>query len=144
MKLVFLCSHNMMNHIIWYNQTFDSLFSPLGVSVSSFLIQKSSWHFNWDFMNFSLFVLPVLLSSSVNVNFECRLNGWPGFLECSLGFELVICKSQFADQIYLFADRFKHFLWNLQINTFLLLEFLLWGKPQSFSLHFKLATFLGI
>ena len=56
-------------------QTFDSLFSPLGVSVSNFLIQKSSWHFNWNFMNFSLFVLPVLLSSSVNVNFECRLNG---------------------------------------------------------------------
>ena len=33
---------------------------------------------------------------------------------------------------------------NMRISTFLLLEFLLWGKARSFSLHFKLATFLGI
>ena len=50
-------------------------------------------------------------------------------------FELAICESRFGDRIYLFTDHFKQFLWNSQIKTFLLLEFLSSGKPQSFCLH---------
>ena len=52
------------------------------------------------------------------------------------GFQLAICKSQFADQICFFVDHFKQFLWNSQIKTFLLLE-LSSGKPQSFCLHWS-------
>ena len=51
------------------------------------------------------------------------------------GFQLAICESQFADQICFYVDHFKQFLWNSQIKTFLLLEFLYSGKPQSFCLH---------
>ena len=51
------------------------------------------------------------------------------------GFELAVRESQFADLICLFADHFKQFLWNSGIKTFLLLEFLSSGKPQSFCLH---------
>ena len=54
------------------------------------------------------------------------------------GFKLAVRKWWFADQVCLFTDHFKQFLWNLWIKTFLLLEFLSSGKPQSFSLHFKL------
>ena len=50
------------------------------------------------------------------------------------GFKLAIRK-----WFRLFTDHFKQFfLWNLGIKTFLLLEFLFSGKPQSFCLHFKL------
>ena len=51
------------------------------------------------------------------------------------GFELAICQLRFEDRICLFTDHFKQLLWNLQIKTFLLLEFLSSGKPQSFCLH---------
>ena len=54
------------------------------------------------------------------------------------GFKLAVRESRFADRICLFADHFKQFLWNSRIKTFLLLEFLSSGKPQSFYLHFKL------
>ena len=79
-----------------------------------------------------------------NTDYVRKNNVFSYHIVVSAGFELAIRESRFANRIYLFADRCKHFLWNLRINTFLLLEFLLWGKPQSFSLHFKLATFLGI
>ena len=49
-----------------------------------------------------------------------------------------ICKSGFSDRICAFMYHFKQFLWNSQIKTFCLSEFLSSWKPQSFCLHFKL------
>ena len=58
-------------------------------------------------------------------------------------FRIEISDLQFADWLCLFTDHFKQFLVEFS-NQKLLLESLSSGKPQSFCLHFKLATFLHI
>ena len=55
-----------------------------------------------------------------------------------LGFELAIL----SFRLCLFADHFKHFLWNSRIKPFFVVEFLSLGKPPSFCLHFKLKNLL--
>ena len=64
--------------------------------------------------------------------------------KCGLiwAFKLAIHKLWFVDRLCFFADHFKHFLWNLQIKTLLVLEVSFSGKPWSFCLHFKLNSLL--
>ena len=63
-------------------------------------------------------------------------------------FRLVVLRINFVflqiDFVFLWITlrNLKKYLWNLQIKTFLLLEFLSSGKPQSFCLHFNLNNLL--
>ena len=57
---------------------FNSWFSPLEVIVSCFLSILI------EMFKVSLFVVEILLSCSINVDFAGRLNECPGFLKCKL------------------------------------------------------------
>ena len=58
---------------------FNSWFSPSGISVSSFLIEKSLQRLIGN-LKVSLAVVGILISCSFNVDFICRLKEFPEFL----------------------------------------------------------------
>ena len=75
------CSWQELNFISFLT-SFNS--SPVGVSVSSFWIQKSSRRFNLNF-KISLSIMWILLSCSINLNFCMQIEWIPRFSKMQIG-----------------------------------------------------------